>query len=398
MQVRFLQISDLHLGGGVSPALDLGDGKVARLRQAPLAALQAACALARSEAVEAILIPGDLFDAESVEAETINEAIACLNGVAPIPVLIAPGNHDFYSPDGYYGRDFLAGRGRSVWGDHVYIFDDGAFRSFSLKPDVRVTGACFTGNVSVEDRPLAEPLPVDPWALNILLLHGSREGIGAQGRKITCPFSDAELLAQPFDYTALGHYHAHAEIRDAGGTVRAAYAGSPQGRGLDETGEKGALLVTVAREDGGRSVSVEFRPLAQHRIHLVEIDVTGLESASALVAALETRLAAVGARWDDDVIVVRLEGRWPRGASPALPEGFAERFFHLALDRSRVVPDYDLATLERQEHTVVGAFVRSLLPRLRTEQDEARRRLLKNALYYGLDALNDETVRPRYEE
>jgi DNA repair exonuclease SbcCD nuclease subunit len=252
--------------------------------------------------------------------------------------------------------------------------------------------------VPVEERPLAERLYVDPWGINILLLHGSREGIGASGRKITCPFSDAELMAQPFDYTALGHYHAHAEIRDAEGTVRAAYAGCPQGRGLDETGEKGALLVTVTKDEGGRSTSVEFRPLARHRIHLLEIDVTGLESTPALAAALEARLAAQGARWDDDVIVVRLEGRWPRGTAPSLAEGFADRLFHLALDRSRVVPDYDLAALELQEHTVAGAFVRSLLPRLRAEESDARRRIVKNALYYGLDALNDESVRPRYEE
>lgn len=399
MRVRFLQISDLHLGGGVSPALELDAARAARLREAPLAALRAACDLARAEGVEAILVPGDLFDAEAVEAAAINEAVGLLNTVAPIPVVIAPGNHDAYAADGYYSRAFLRARGRSVWGDHVQIFDDDEPRRVPLagRPDVVLTGSCFTGNVTADERPLARALPADASALNLLLLHGSREGF-ATGRKVTCPFSDAELLAQPFDYTALGHYHSHATIRDASGTVRAAYAGCPQGRGLDETGDKGALLVSVSREGGVRRVEVEFHPLARHRIHLLEIDVTGFDSVGALTAALESRLAASGARPKDDVVVARLEGRWPRGSTPSLPEGYAGRFFHFVLDASRVVPDYDLDALERQDRTVAGAFVRRLLPRVKAEEDEEARRVLRNALFYGLDALHEETVKPRYEE
>jgi hypothetical protein len=401
MRFRFVQISDLHLGGGVSVALGLDAAKAGALRAAPLEALAAACSAARSESAEAVLIPGDLFDAESADADTINNAVGLLNDIAPLPVFIAPGNHDFFSRDGYYSREFLAARRRTVWGPHVHIFDEPRLRAVTLMehPGVSITGSCFTGNVPATERALGRPMRVDPSRLNVLLLHGSREGHArGAGARETCPFSDAELLAQPFDYTALGHYHAHAEVRDASGIVRAAYAGAPQGRGLDETGEKGALLVTVSREEGSRSVEARFLPLARHRILAFDLDVTGLGHAAALASAAEALCRDAGVRADTDLLCFALHGRWPRGATPEFTPEFARRFFHLAVDASSVVPDYDVEGYRRSaDPTMDAVFARHLCERIEAEEDPARRRLLRNALYYGLDALLEGRVTPRYE-
>ncbi|HZI92764.1 MAG TPA: metallophosphoesterase, partial [Patescibacteria group bacterium] len=97
-KIRFLQLSDLHLdsslqSGRLGLSQDKARTRLAEIRQI----LPRACALARERKVDLVLMPGDLFDDEAVTQDTVNFVIDHLARLAPMPVVIAPGNHDYYS-------------------------------------------------------------------------------------------------------------------------------------------------------------------------------------------------------------------------------------------------------------------------------------------------------------
>ncbi len=68
------------------------------------------------------------------------------------------------------------------------------------------------------------------------------------------------------------------------------------------------------------------------------------------------------------------------------------------MDTSRLRPSYDLDRYRREEfRTTEARFAREMLRRME-EADPLERRIIENALYYGLDALVQKEVAPRYEE
>ena len=237
---------------------------------------------------------------------------------------------------------------------------------------------------------------------NLLLFHGSRDNTDLPKGKIrTIPFSDADLAQQGFDWAAVGHYHDPVTLTDPSGRILGAYAGCPAGRGLDETGEKSVLVGEISLEEpGARSaVKIERVPLDRRRIHLVEVPCTGLTHRDAIFRRAEELLALRDCR-AEDIVCLRLTGRVSPGVDLRGPEGFLSgRFFHAVVDGSRLRPAYDLERYRREDlRTTEARFAREMLRRLEEAQDPARRRLIENALYYGLDALIQKEVAPRYED
>src|SRR6185503_3935857 len=86
------------------------------------------------------------------------------------------------------------------------------------------------------------PAPTPGW-LNIGVLHTALEGDAEHATYAPC--SAAELIAKGYDYWALGHVHAHRIVHREPWIV---FPGNLQGRKSNETGPKGAVMVTV--EDG----------------------------------------------------------------------------------------------------------------------------------------------------
>src|SRR5439155_21181854 len=73
------------------------------------------------------------------------------------------------------------------------------------------------------------------------------------------------------------------------------------------------------------------------------------------------------------------------------------RTFWVRIDASAVRPDYDLDAYRRGEgRTTEEKFARSLLAEIDASTDVERKRVLEEALYYGLDALHMGDVAPRY--
>ncbi len=400
-RLKFLQLSDVHLdsplsGGRLCLPQDKADLRRAELRQVFADAVQ----LAQERGVDVILLPGDLFDDESVSDDTVNFVVDVLQREPHIPVVLAPGNHDPFSLTSPYSPQLRARRGQPPWPQHVWIVREPRFTAFRhpLLPDVSFTGMAYDRNRPIDDRLLASPLPREAACFQLLIFHGSRDHYAPTGKKITLPFSDQELAAQGFHYAAIGHYHSYAAIEQEG-RVLGCYAGCPAGRSLSETGKKGVLLGELIREEDRVRVEVEPVRLDHREVGRLEISVQGVTHRQALLERVQEGLASSGYS-RDDLLLVELAGRLPRGIDASVPHDLAgERYFHVAFDTSRVKPDYDLALYLQPNVTSTEArFAREMKTRLDAESDPERRKTLENALYYGLDALVQMEVVPRYED
>jgi DNA repair exonuclease SbcCD nuclease subunit len=405
--LTFLQISDLHLDSMLlSGRLALPEAK-ARLRRDELRQiLPRAARLARERRAQIVLIPGDLFDDEAVAQDTVNFVIDHLGALDPIPVVIAPGNHDFYSLGSPYNDDLLGARRQRRWPANVHIFRDGSWSTRLLPslPGVTVTGMAHAANALLNRRLLADRIgrpeaACVPGGIHLLLFHGSRDHARLpEGKLRTLPFSEEELAAQGFDYAAVGHYHDHSPLNSADGRVLGAYAGCPAGRGVDEQGARHVLVGEVIKEGGVTRVRLEPVRLDPRAVRVVETDCTGATHREAIAARIEAALQAGGAA-EGDLVHLRLTGRVPPGIDMRVAEMLPpDRFFHVTADLSALKPDYDVDRYrDGTLRTTEARFARELLGRLDAETDPARRRILENALYYGLDALLQKSVVPRYE-
>ena len=166
---------------------------------------------------------------------------------------------------------------------------------------------------------------------------------------------------------------------------RGAYAGSPTGRGLDETGPRVFLKVTLAP---GETPHVETLPADARTVHDLTVDVTDLEG-SALAARLETAwaLAAVGS---GDLVRLTLSGTQPHGARPAeAARELAPRARHV-LVCDRTAPPAEEPGLRSAE----GRFVADLAARRDAAVEDGPRLVAELALRLGRDALVGRPILP----
>lgn len=234
--IKLLHSADWHLG---SPFTGRKDALLLQkqLRSIP----ERIAALCRRENCDLLLLSGDLFDnlpsAEDLSA--VKNALASLD----IPVFIAPGNHDFAAGD----SPWLT----RLWPENVHIFTKPAISSVPLPElDCRIYGAGF----DAMDCPglLAGFQVQQQERFSIGLFHGDPTNLHSPYCPITLPHIQDSRLA----YLALGHIHKSGQLK--AGTTLCAWPGCPMGRGYDETGEKGVLLVTLDRETKADFLSLGY--------------------------------------------------------------------------------------------------------------------------------------------
>lgn len=383
MTFRFLQVSDVHLGSRVRLRW-LSQAQRGDLAASVGEAFRKAVLLAQERQVDVVLVPGDLFDEEAVRPDIVSWAASCFREIAPIPVCIAPGNHDPYCQTSPYHPLWSSQYPESAWPDNVRIFRDPEFVCTSVGDESAcVAGVAHTRAGVLSERMLSRPIARPDACASLLLFHGSREFEGAPGKEKTLPFTDAELERQGFDWAAIGHYHSPLVIQAEDGRVIGGYSGCPQGRGLDECGEGCALIGEI--EDG--RVQVELVPVCERRIWSLDIPVDG-KGAPEVISLVAAGLKGAA---DRDLVHVRLCGRASSEADLSLPPSLGARFFAFHQDFSGLEPDYDLDALAGTDG-LSGMFVRRI--REAAALDSVKEPLYRDAMTIGLDAIHGREVRP----
>lgn len=239
--MRFIHAADIHLDSPLTGLSAYPDAPVDVLRTATRDAFEKLVDLAITEAVDFMVIAGDLYDGSWKDFNTglyFVRQMGRLKHVG-IPVYVLYGNHD---------ADSEMTKKLSL-PDNVHVFPSGRAATFEI-PELRVAlhGRSFKDAATTEDLVVSYPPPQSGW-FNIGVLHTALEGYAAHARYAPCSID--ELHAKGYQYWALGHVH---DYQQWDGPSTIAFPGNLQGRNVRETGSKGALLVTA---DGLEVQSVE---------------------------------------------------------------------------------------------------------------------------------------------
>lgn len=234
--IKILHSADWHLD---SPLMLRSPSQAEPLRKALQQIPGQVAALCRKHGCDMILLSGDIFDGPYA-ADSLHAVQNALEEAA-VPVFIAPGNHDY--------ADLQSPWLTEIWPGNVHIFTHPMMESIELPAlDCTVVGAGFT---AMDCRGLlADYAPRHDTRYSIGVLHGDPTQVSSP----YCPITAQQVRLSGLDYLALGHIHKTGSFRE--GKTLCAWPGCPQGRGYDETDEKGLLLVTL-----DETAQAEFLPL-----------------------------------------------------------------------------------------------------------------------------------------
>ena len=240
--IKILHSGDWHLD---SPLQGRSPEQASSLRRELLKIPGKLAALCKEENCDLVLLSGDLFDGAYTQA-TYRVAYDALADMG-VPVFISPGNHDYISPDSPYEKE--------IWPENVHIFKNQQVQWVDLS-GLRVYGAGFQ---SMDCPALLGSLQAEGYAIGVF--HGDPTQVNSPYNPVT----KAQVAATGLRYLALGHVH-KGDSFNAGDTL-CAWPGCPMGRGWDEQGEKGALIVTLAED-----VQLKFVPLGMPRFFDLAVD------------------------------------------------------------------------------------------------------------------------------
>ena len=235
--MKILHTADWHLD---APLQGYTQQQTETLKKALLSIPQQVADLCRKEACDLVLLAGDLFDGAYTQASYRALYKACAE--MAVPVFIAPGNHDYLSPESPYIKE--------IWPENVHIFTQPAITSVAVPQlNARIYGAGFT---SMDCPGLLQNFTAEAEeAYTIGILHGD----ATQTHSPYCPITKKQVEQSGLSYLALGHIHKNGAF--SAGKTLCTWPGCPMGKGFDETQQKGILLV-----DLNETVKTRFVPLS----------------------------------------------------------------------------------------------------------------------------------------
>lgn len=285
--IKLLHTADWQIGR-TPTAFEPDDA--ALLAEARFSTVEGLARLATAEAVQAVLVAGDVFDAQGVADKTLHRLFNALAGFAG-PWLLLPGNHD-------------AALAESVW--------TRAQRLGAVPPNVHL---CLRPEpLLLPDHRLAVlPAPLlqrhthhdltawfdtaatpSGWH-RVGLAHGGVQGLLAEGAADSNPIAARRAEQAGLCYLALGDWHGTRQI-----DARTWYSGTPETDRFKANASGQALLVTLP--EPGELPAV--RPVATGQYRWLQ-EAVHLQVPSDLQALLQ-RLAAVTA---SEVLQLQVAGR-----------------------------------------------------------------------------------------
>ncbi len=222
--------------------------------------------------INTILMSGDIFDKNSVLLKDKKFFYDSIKINSDIDFYYIKGNHDSSSK---YNEEI----------DNLHTFD--GIKSYQ-KENVRIIGYELNEDNSV----LYKISPFTTDKFNIMMLHGD-----ISNQKDSNYIDLKKLQNKNVDYFALGHIHKREE--DTIGDSKYAYPGCVMGRGFDEVGEKGFLVLDT------NTNKTTFHKLSDILFEHIDIQVNGFNEAN-LKNEISTKL---GSKNDSLITEIRLVGK-----------------------------------------------------------------------------------------
>jgi exonuclease SbcD len=230
--VKFIHCADLHLDSPFKSRSYLSQSIFEDMQNSAYESFRKIVDYALNEAVDFIVIAGDLFDNENrtLRAEVfLKEQFERLEK-EQIFVYICHGNHDPLSSN--IGTE---------WPGNVSVFSENVETYQTITKngeEIFLHGFSYQNDASYENKIDAYPTSQGQKGIHIGILHGTYSKSNTSDRYTEFILED--LNSKLYQYWALGHIHERQELSDM---PQIQYPGNIQGRHFKELGEKGFLLV-----------------------------------------------------------------------------------------------------------------------------------------------------------
>lgn len=247
--MKFIHTADLHLDSKI----DGLPAEKSRIRKEEIVnAFERLAEYANNNGVLAVIIAGDMFDTSRVTLKTRARVLHAISANKDVDFLYLSGNHD---DDNFLSEIDELPHNLKVFNDvwTAYRYDN-----------VVISGITLVGENS---KMAYDTLSLNENDVNVVVMHG--QVVGYKSKEKTETISIPSLKEKNIDYLALGHIHSYAEgkIDERG---KYAYCGCLEGRGFDELGDKGFVLIDT-NDDNLRTEFVKF---SKRNLYEYEFDVS----------------------------------------------------------------------------------------------------------------------------
>lgn len=348
--MKLIHCADLHLDSRMNTHLNPPKAKERRTEL--LHTFVRMIEYANEEQVDAILIAGDLFDTRKVSATATTMVLEAIQKNPKLTFYYLRGNHDNNSFIG--GLEEVPENLKLFTNEWTYFRPAGEGRQ-----------VCIAGVETGEETStlFCNQLVLNPEEINIVLMHGQEIAGGTQEDCVPLK----ELRNKGIDYLALGHIHSYRkDALDARGTY--CYSGCLEGRGFDECGDHGFVLLQIDTENG--EVKSSFVPFASRKLFEVEVDVSACNTTLDVEEVIREKLGGEDIAHKHLVRVVLrgehdCESEWNL---EFLEKQFEESYYFFKVkDKSSLKVDYEAFA---NDVSLKGEFVRNVMKDTKLTDEE----------------------------
>ncbi len=361
--MKIIHCSDLHLDSKMKSNLD---GKKAKERRDEiLITYQNMVKYATENEVKIILIAGDMFDKKNITVKAKNIVLDSINSHPEIDFIYLKGNHDEIS----FIEDI------ENIPSNLKLFNSKEWTTYKYGK-ITISGIEFGELDSYE---IYKSLMLNKSDINIVTLHGQESNYDAKDKAEIINLK--ELKNKNIDYLALGHIHTFKQGKlDTRGIY--CYSGCLEGRGFDECGEKGFVLLEIDEEKS--KITSKFIPFAGRHLYEIEVDVTGTSTTLDVENKIDEKLKDIE---KEALIKIILTGKVEIDSERdiAYLEKKYKNLYYFAKIYDETSLKIDYMTYEN-DVSLKGEFIRLVLEQKLSEEEQ------RKIITTGIKALSGEEI------
>ena len=309
--------------------------------------------------VSVVMIAGDMFDTARISAKTSSFILDSIAQAPNVDFLYLQGNHD-ESARAFAGN--VIPDNLKLFSDHwtEYTYDFLTISGIELNHH-----NCMT---------VYQDLSLSDQQTNIVMMHG-QDTTTAGDDQICIP----ALRGKNIDYLALGHLHSY-QKKKLDMSSEYCYCGCLEGRGFDECGEKGFVLVNAEPHH----ITTEFIPFAKRTLHNVCVDITNATTITDIRQAMAEAAKEIP---NHDLVEFRLVGTYTLDTQKDitfLKQLFEHRYYAIK------IKDESHLFIEKESYendiSLKGEFIRKVMASELTAEEK------DEIICAGIQALSGEAI------
>ena len=360
--MRIIHCSDLHLDSKMKS--NLSSQKAKERRNEILITYQKMVDYAKENDVKVILIAGDMFDKKDITVKAKNIVLDSIKLNPEIDFIYLKGNHD--------EAGFIENEEEKP--SNLKLFNSNMWTCYSYG-NITISGIEFEKKNNYE---IYNSLILEKNKLNIVVMHGQDVYTNIKDRTEIIDLK--QLKNKNIDYLALGHIHKYKQEKlDNRGIY--CYSGCLEGRGFDECGEKGFVLLDIEEN----KIKTTFVPCSKRIFYEVKVDITGAETNAEIEEKIRKEIENID---KTSLVKVVLTGEVELGSErdiEYLTKKLETEFYFLKIyDKPKIKIDY--LKNYKYDASLKGEFIRYVLEQELADEEKSK------IINIGIKALSGEEV------